>query len=145
MAEQLQIETKELAKDNTELISTYDKQLEQIKLVIDELEKLKKQYEAAEKAAKNAATEAYNYWHAASNEAASTDTTINSTKVTETKKPTNTAPKVTAPSLSVGSSISVKSGTRWYEDSYGGGNSGPASGGQIVLINTKGTHPYNIG
>lgn len=50
----------------------------------------------------------------------------------------------TAPSLTKGSSITVKPGTRWYYDSYGTNPSGTARGGKIFNINTKGSHPYNI-
>ena len=49
-----------------------------------------------------------------------------------------------APALAVGTAVSVKSGTKWYADSYGGGRSGTARGGKIKYINLKGTHPYNI-
>lgn len=48
------------------------------------------------------------------------------------------------PSLTRGSYIEVKSGTRWYENSYGGGKSGNAKAGKIKYINEKGSHPYNI-
>ena len=49
-----------------------------------------------------------------------------------------------APSLSKGSYISVKPGTKWYANSYGGGSSGNAQSGTIKYINPSGTHPYNI-
>ena len=49
-----------------------------------------------------------------------------------------------APSLQKGANVSVKSGTRWYSTSYGGGASGVAHDGTIKYINTKGSHPYNI-
>ena len=49
-----------------------------------------------------------------------------------------------APALAVGTAVSVKSGTKWYADSYGGGRSGTARGGKIKYINLNGTHPYNI-
>ena len=45
----------------------------------------------------------------------------------------------------MGSYIEVKSGTRWYANSYGGGNSGAARSGKIAYINLNGSHPYNIG
>jgi hypothetical protein len=48
------------------------------------------------------------------------------------------------PSLTQGSYVQVKSGTRWYADSYGGGTSGTAHAGSIKFINTNGSHPYNI-
>lgn len=48
------------------------------------------------------------------------------------------------PSLSKGSYVEVKPGTRWYADSYGGGASGIARSGTIKYINTNGSHAYNI-
>ena len=52
--------------------------------------------------------------------------------------------EIKAPSLSVGSYVEVKPGTRWYSDSYGSGASGNAKSGKIKYINTKGSHSYNI-
>lgn len=49
-----------------------------------------------------------------------------------------------APALTQGSYVEVKSGTRWYENSFGGGAWGWASGGTIQYINQGATHPYNI-
>lgn len=48
------------------------------------------------------------------------------------------------PSLAIGSTVSVKPGTRWYYDSYGTNPSGVARGGKITYTNLKGSHPYNI-
>ena len=50
----------------------------------------------------------------------------------------------TAPALKIGSSVTVKPGTRWYYDSYGTNPSGTARGGKIKHINLKGSHQYNI-
>lgn len=60
------------------------------------------------------------------------------------KTSTTTKTETTKPSLTKGSYVQVKSGTRWYADSYGGGSSGKAKAGTIKYINTKGSHPYNI-
>jgi len=49
-----------------------------------------------------------------------------------------------APSLTQGSYVSVKSGAKWYENSYGGGRSGTAKSGTIKYVNMNGSHPYNI-
>jgi hypothetical protein len=68
-----------------------------------------------------------------------TNTNPTNTEPTETN-PTNTDP----PSLTKGSAVEVKSGRRWYYDSYGSGPSGPAHSGTIKYTNLKGTHPYNI-
>lgn len=148
MAEAMQTETEELAKDNTELISTYQTQLEEVQKVIDKLGEMKTAYEKAAAAAKAAAEESYKYWQAASNQAASTDTTI---KNTDKKKPEGDTKEVQkkdpeppkAPSLSVGSSVSVKPGTKWYADSYGGGSWGYATGGKIAYT-SSGPYGYNI-
>lgn len=48
------------------------------------------------------------------------------------------------PKLEKGERVSVKSGAKWYADSYGGGSCGYAKGGTIKYINSSGTHPYNI-
>lgn len=48
------------------------------------------------------------------------------------------------PSLTKGSYVSVKPGTKWYSNSYGGGSSGKAKSGTIKYINSGGSHPYNI-
>lgn len=48
------------------------------------------------------------------------------------------------PDLKIGSTISVKPGTRWYYDSYGTNPSGTARGGRITYTNLKGSHSYNI-
>ena len=76
MAQKLQEETEELAKDNTELIETYNKELEAVRDVINELNTLIETYGLAEQAAKDAAEAAYKYWQAASNANANTDTKI---------------------------------------------------------------------
>ncbi len=49
-----------------------------------------------------------------------------------------------APSLTKGSYVTVKPGTKWYGDSYGGGSWGVAHAGTIKYINASGSHPYNI-
>lgn len=48
------------------------------------------------------------------------------------------------PSLTTGTYVEVKSGTKWYADSYGGGSWGYARSGKIKYINTSGSHAYNI-
>ena len=48
------------------------------------------------------------------------------------------------PDLKIGTTVSVKPGTRWYYDSYGTNPSGTARGGKITYTNLKGSHPYNI-
>lgn len=75
----------------------------------------------------------------------SSNTSSNKTSTTTTTtKPKTETKKEDKPSLEKGSYVKVKSGTRWYADSYGGGASGTAKAGTIKYINTKGSHPYNI-
>lgn len=142
--------TKKLLEENNKLIQSYVDQLDDVQAVIDKMEGLIKKYAEAEAAAKKYAEAAHNAWVAARTEDANEkqDPVIED-KRTESEKPqlpqpTQQSTQPAAPSLTVGSTISVKPGTRWYSDSYGGGASGAASGGKIKYINNKGTHPYNI-
>ena len=48
------------------------------------------------------------------------------------------------PDLTTSSFVEVKSGARWYGDSWGGGGSGTARNGNIKYVNENGSHPYNI-
>ena len=66
------------------------------------------------------------------------------TSTTTSIQTVSSAAPAAAPSLTKGSYVNVKSGTRWYADSYGGGRSGNARSGTIKYINLKGSHPYNI-
>lgn len=50
----------------------------------------------------------------------------------------------TKPSLTKGSYVEVKPGTRWYSTSAGTGASGTAKSGNIKYINEGSSHPYNI-
>ncbi len=142
--------TKELLEENNKLIQSYVDQLDDVQAVIDKMEGLIAKYAEAEAAAKKYAEAAHNAWVAARTEDANEkqDPVIEDTRKEEQKpqlpQPTPQPSAPAAPSLTVGSTISVKPGTRWYADSYGGGTSGAASGGKIKYINNKGTHPYNI-
>lgn len=144
------VDTEKLLENNSELIEQYDKEIDAIRSVIDELNALIEKYKDAEAAAKAASEEAYRYWQEEQNRNASADNKID-TPVEEDTSNTNITPvnptpaEPAKPSLNTGSYIEVKSGTRWYADSYGGGNSGPARSGKISYINLKGSHPYNIG
>lgn len=55
----------------------------------------------------------------------------------------NTGSQTAAPSLSRGSYVSVKPGTRWYYDSNGNPPSGPARGGKITYTSNN-AFGYNI-
>ena len=51
------------------------------------------------------------------------------------------------PSLTKGSTIKLKAGTKWYGNSYGGGGSGSTSKQKsvtITLVNENGSHPYHV-
>jgi len=141
--------TKDLLQENNELISSYEDQLSAIGDVIKRMEGLIAKYAEAREAAEKYLQTAQKVWTSLQNKDA--DETQNKILEDERKeqdkaqlpKPTTPTP-APAPSLSVGSTISVKSGTKWYQDSYGGGAVGKARGGTIKLINPKGSHPYNI-
>jgi TP901 family phage tail tape measure protein len=145
--------TEELLADNNELIDSYDKEVAAIKGVLEQLDGLIAKYEAASNAAKKATEDAKNYWLAEQNKNADVDSNIENiaaekeknqpTPTAETPKPAENKPA--APSLNYGSYISVKPGTRWYADSYGGGNSGTARAGNISYINPGAPYAYNIG
>ena len=148
--------TQQLVKDNDELIETYNKELEAVQSVIDELDTLRQAYVDAESAAKTATEAAKNYWIAATNKDANADaskvldaefgTEADVTKdLAKTDTNNNTPSEPTKPTLEIGSFVDVKSGALWYSNSYGGGKSGRAKDGKIKYINSKGSHPYNIG
>ena len=148
--------TQQLVKDNDELIETYNKELEAVQSVIDELDTLRQAYVDAESAAKTATEAAKNYWIAATNKDANADaskvldaefgTEADVTKdLAKTDTNNNTSAEPTKPTLEIGSFVDVKSGALWYSNSYGGGKSGRAKDGKIKYINSKGSHPYNIG
>ena len=144
------VDTEKLLENNDALIENYNKELEAIQNVIDQLDDLIAKYKDAEAAAKAATEEAYRYWQEEQNRNAKVDENIDKpaedtpSTVSETPK-TTPAPEPAKPSLNAGSYVEIKSGTRWYADSYGGGSSGPARSGKISYINLNGSHPYNIG
>lgn len=145
------VETEKLLENNDELIDKYGKEIEAIQSVIDELEGLIKKYEDAKQAAEEATQAAYKYWQQEQNKNAEVDPNLDKPKeeqpvaVNNTPAPTPALAEPSKPSLNIGSYIDVKSGTRWYANSYGGGSSGIARGGKIAYINTNGSHAYNIG
>jgi methyl-accepting chemotaxis protein len=124
-ADQVQQETKDLVKDNTELFNSYQQQLAAVQAVIDELEKLVLAYDEAAESARKAAIEAKEYWTAAQNQNANTDTSIKN----EAPKPTGTLhdeeeigndpPKT--PTLSQGMSIKIKSSATKFSRDGGNG------------------------
>lgn len=145
----------QLVKDNKELIDTYNKELEAVKGVINQLDALKDKYTEVIQATKDATTAANDYWVAANNKDAEADvndvldaefgTEADVTKdLAKTNTSDNTSTESAKPSLEVGSFVDVKSGAKWYSNSYGGGKSGKAKDGKISYINSKGSHPYNI-
>ena len=143
--------TEELLADNNELIDSYGKEIEAIKGVLEQLDDLITKYQKASDAAKQATEDAKNYWLAEQNKNADVEDNIENiaaeqeknqpTTVEETPKPVKTAPA--APSLTKGSYVSVKPGTKWYADSYGGGSWGYARAGSIKYT-SSGPYGYNI-
>ena len=57
---------------------------------------------------------------------------------------TSSTPAAAPPSLAVGSYVDIKSGAKWYGNSYGGDGSGSARGGTIKYTNPGSPYPYNI-
>ena len=56
-------------------------------------------------------------------------------------------PASTAPSLKAGSEVTVKAGSKWYSNSYGGGEYGYSSKEKAVKItqtNLRGSYPYHV-
>lgn len=144
--------TEELLKDNKELISSYEAEIEAIKGVLDQLDDLITKYKEASDAAKKATEDAKNYWLAEQNKNADVENNIENIAqeqevnqpepVVETPKPAPVEPP--KPSLSLGSYVSVKPGTKWYADSWGGGSWGYARAGSIAYT-SSGPYGYNIG
>ena len=143
------VDTEKLLEDNNALIDNYNKELEAIQGVIDQLDGLIAKYKEAEAAAKAATEEAYKYWQQEQNKNANVDENLdkpedNPTPVNDTPTPAPTPAEPPKPSLSIGSYISVKPGTKWYADSYGGGSWGYARAGTISYT-SSGPYGYNIG
>ena len=147
--------TEKLLGDNKDLLDSYGKEVEAIGKVWDALDKLKLQYKQLAEEAKKAAEEGYKALNIKNEKTANeyAKDEVNSAKPTPTPTPAvtpvtptpaSTPATTSAPSLTRGSYVKVKSGVRWYADSYGGGSSGPARNGSIRYINTRGSHPYNI-
>lgn len=144
--------TEELLADNNELISSYEAEIEAIKGVLDQLDDLITKYKEASDAAKKATEDAKNYWLAEQNKNADVEDNIEniaqekeesqSEPAVETPKPAPIEPP--RPSLSLGSYVSVKPGTKWYADSWGGGSWGYARAGSIAYT-SSGPYGYNIG
>ena len=144
--------TEELLADNNELIDSYEAEIEAIKGVLDQLDGLITKYEEASEAAKKATEDAKNYWLAEQNKNADVKDNIENiaaekeanqpAQITEAPKPEETKPA--APSLNLGSYVTVKPGTKWYADSWGGGSWGYARAGSIAYT-SSGPYGYNIG
>ena len=144
--------TEELLADNNELIDSYEAEIEAIKGVLDQLDGLITKYEEASEAAKKATEDAKNYWLAEQNKNADVEDNIENiaaekeanqpAQITEAPKPEETKPA--APSLNLGSYVTVKPGTKWYADSWGGGSWGYARAGSIAYT-SSGPYGYNIG
>lgn len=144
------IETEKLLDNNSELINQYSDEIDAIRSVINELDDLITKYKDAEAAAKAASEEAYKYWQEEQNRNASADNIIDAPVEEEEIPITNPTPVTPAPaeppkpSLSLGSYVSVKPGTKWYADSWGGGSWGYARAGSIAYT-SSGPYGYNIG
>ena len=143
------VDTETLLENNDELIDSYNKELEAIQSVIDQLDDLISKYDDARIAAEEATRAAYEYWQQEQNKNAQADAEIDKptedtpSTATVTPTPAPAPAEPTAPSLTKGSYVSVKPGTKWYADSYGGGSWGYARAGSIKYT-SSGPYGYNI-
>ena len=145
--------TKELIKDNNELIGTYTREVDAVAQVVGGLDALVKKYEDAEKAAKDAEEAAHNYWAEQQRQAAEEAAKEQARKAAEEEEKRKKAAAVTpapAPSPApaanngggdgvprVGDIVNYISG-RYTADSYGGGASGAVGlGGQVKITIVK--------
>lgn len=72
-------------------------------------------------------------------------TTSSPSTESSTKPEINTAPAT--PSLETGSEVTIKAGSKWYSNSYGGGQYGSSSKEKMVKIthtNLRGSYPYHV-
>ena len=124
---------KDLVKENAELIDAYKKELEAVQNVYAEVQRLRKEYEAAEQAAIKAADAAYRYAHKdqeqQQEDAKNQTQTTASANGTSTNTSTSTSGNTNTNSgnagggdgvTNVGDSATYKGGG-YYGDSYGGG------------------------
>ena len=144
----------DLVEENAALIESCTTEVEAIKGVITELDNLIAKYEAVVAAAKDAATKGYDYWIKKNEEdskveppeegAGENEPDPQNEEEPETEEPD---PVDNKPSLTKGSSVKLKAGTKWYSNSYGGGGYGSTSKQKsvtITLVNENGSHPYHV-
>ena len=147
------IATEELLADNTQLIESYNAEVEAIRDVLEQLDSLITKYEEASNAAKKATEDAKNYWLAEQNKNADVEDNIENiaadnennqpTTVEESPQSTTTTTP-TPPSLTKGTYVDVKPGTKWYYNSQGAAPWGWAKGGHIKYLATSNQYGYNI-
>lgn len=133
--DELITKTEDLVGDNKNLIETYESMFNSIDKVVDKVKELIEEYKKASEAAKQAATDAYNYEHKTKDEAANAAAADKGEATggpvdTMTPPATTTPTPVSAPdssnggTLAPGTTVKLKSGHKYHNDSYGNGPHG---------------------
>ena len=141
---------------NQELIAEYQKQLEETDKIISNLETMAEKYAEIKTQAEAATKAAYEYWAEQQRQAAE-EAKKNQETEPEPEEETNqgtggdtggttpqTQPVNTPPSLTRGTYVDVKPGTKWYHTSRGATPWGWAKGGHIKYLATFNPYGYNI-
>ena len=108
---------------------------QEFKKVMNEIE------QSGVNAVNTVANNANKYTSAESKVPQNSTSTVVKPESTPVQTPVQEEPK---PSLTKGSYVEVKPGTKWYSTSAGTGSSGTAKSGTIKYINEGSSHPYNI-
>ena len=142
--------TEALLDDNNDLIDSYDRQLDAVKKVIDEVDALVNKYNDARVAAERATEAAYKYWQEQQRQAAAKAASTSTTSAGASGSGPNAGSGGSSEAgsgngnLEVGDVVTYKGGG-YYTTSYGGsyGNRGP--GGQVTVTIVKNDgRPYPI-
>lgn len=141
---------------NDNVLEKNTKAMESIQKVQEAVDKLATSYETAKNNAIAAADAAKTLWDTISNDAANAydgaEEELNKAGLTSSATEgnvtgTDNLVPEEKPILEKGSSVEIKSGTRWYADSFGGGGYGSTSKQQNVTItytNPGSPYPYHI-
>ncbi len=146
--------TDDLLESNQDLIATYEDLNKQMAEMVALAKANADARQEEVQAYKDLTEAAYNYWLEQQRQAAAdaeelnddgglSGTTSSSTSSSSSSSSSSSTTSSTAPSLSIGSAIQVKSGTKWYYDSYGNGPSGTAKDGSIKYTSSN-AYGYNI-
>lgn len=140
--------TEEITKDGG-VLDALGMQLHSVSDIVDGYLAMRETIQGAIKDAEELARVSNQTLHNESDEDPNNDLAPAQNTTPPTDPPTNPDP-VPGPQpgseeeLELGSEVKVKAGTRWYADSWGGGNSGPAQDGKITIIKEENSHGYHI-